>query len=70
MRDSAVFAQVKTLQGMRRTAQLSAGALEIHVRAVADRIGTLEVGTDADLARFGTALEGVADGQSVRVIPA
>lgn len=40
MRDSAVFAQVKTLQGMRRTAQLSAGALEIHVRAVADRIGS------------------------------
>ncbi|MCZ0730284.1 hypothetical protein [Mycolicibacterium iranicum] len=40
MRDSVVFAQVKTLQGMRRTARVSAGALEIHVRAVADRIGT------------------------------
>ncbi|MDG4666257.1 hypothetical protein [Mycobacterium sp. 236(2023)] len=40
MRDSVVFAQVKTLQGMRRTAQVSASALEIHVRAVADRIGS------------------------------
>lgn len=40
MRDSVVFAQVKSLQSMRRTAQLSAGALEIHVRAVVDRIGS------------------------------
>ncbi len=40
MRDSVVFAQVKTLQSMRRTARVSAGALEIHVRAVADRIGS------------------------------
>lgn len=40
MRDSVVFVQVKTLQGMRRTALLSTGALEIHVRSVADRTGS------------------------------
>ncbi len=37
MRDSAVFAQVKALQARKRCAALSATALEIHVRAVADR---------------------------------
>lgn len=38
--------------------------------AAAGKVTKFVVGTDADLARFGTALEGVADGQSVRVIPA
>lgn len=40
MRDSGVFAQVKTLQNRERSALLSTLALEIHVRAVADRIGS------------------------------
>jgi hypothetical protein len=40
MRDSVVFARVKTLQNRERSALLSTIALEIHVRAVADRIGT------------------------------
>ena len=39
MRDSVVFAQVRALQGRKRSARLSATALEIHVRAVADRTG-------------------------------
>lgn len=41
MRDSAVFAQVKALQARARCAALSATALEIHVRAVADRTGSM-----------------------------
>ena len=40
MRDSGIFAQVKTLQSRDRSARLSTLALEIHVRAVADRIGS------------------------------
>lgn len=40
MRDSVVFAQVKSLKKQRRTARLSANALEIHVRAVAGGVGT------------------------------
>lgn len=40
MRDSVVFAQMKTLQNRERSALLSTLALEIHVRAVADRVGT------------------------------
>ncbi|MBX7432455.1 hypothetical protein JDV09_10115 [Mycobacterium sp. Y57] len=36
MRDSVVFAQVKSLQQRRESADLSASALEIHVRAVVD----------------------------------
>ncbi|VEG57184.1 Uncharacterised protein [Mycolicibacterium aurum] len=40
MRDSVVFAQMKTLQNRERSALLSTLALEIHVRAVADRIGS------------------------------
>ncbi|CAN3130202.1 hypothetical protein ACNUDN_19955 [Mycobacterium sp. smrl_JER01] len=40
MRDSVVFAQVKSLQSRKRTALLSTGALEIHVRAAADRAGS------------------------------
>jgi hypothetical protein len=40
MRDSGVFAQVKSLQSRERSASLSTLALEIHVRAVADRAGS------------------------------
>ncbi|MDY6999544.1 MAG: hypothetical protein SW019_23365 [Actinomycetota bacterium] len=40
MRDSVVFAQVKTLKRKRHAAHLSATALEIHVRAAADSTGT------------------------------
>ena len=40
MRDSVVFAQVKSLRQRRESADLSAGALEIHVRAVLDSAGT------------------------------
>jgi len=40
MRDSGVFAQVRTLQSRPESARLSTLALEIHVRAVADRIGS------------------------------
>lgn len=39
MRDSVVFAQVKSLQNRKRSALVSPAALEIHVRAVADRKG-------------------------------
>lgn len=39
MRDSVVFAEVKSLQNRERSALLSTGALEIHVR-VADRTGS------------------------------
>lgn len=35
-----MFTQVKALQRQRRSAQVSAAALEIHVRAVADRTGS------------------------------
>lgn len=38
--------------------------------AASGKVTKFVVGTDADLAHFGTALEGVADGQPVRVIPA
>lgn len=40
MRDSVVFAQVKSLKRKRQTARLSASALEIHVRAAVDSSGT------------------------------
>ena len=40
MRDSVVFAQVKSLKRKRHAAHLSGTALEIHVRAVADSAGT------------------------------
>lgn len=39
MRDSVVFAQVKSLKRKRHAAHLSGTALEIHVRAVADSAG-------------------------------
>jgi hypothetical protein len=40
MRDSGVFAQVKALQNKERSALLSTLALEIHVRAAADGVGS------------------------------
>ncbi len=40
MRDSVVFAQVRSLKKKRETAHLSATALEIHVRAAADSAGS------------------------------
>jgi hypothetical protein len=40
MRDSVVFAEVRSLQGRDRSANLSSSALEIHVRSVMDRVGT------------------------------
>lgn len=40
MRDSVVIAEVRFLQNRERSALLSTGALEIHVRSVADRRGS------------------------------
>ena len=40
MRDSVVFAEVRSLKSRDRSANLSSTALEIHVRSVMDRVGT------------------------------